>query len=107
MGYGESECLICYCVSGCNGGNGNIARNICPECFFKTGATALRGNTWVYAKVDTAKCNFCEQILKCIMKASVCQPCSDGLNPEGRKLVTCEREESEEEDPRDLFFKTD
>jgi hypothetical protein len=122
MGYDLGECLICYCAGGGNNPTDDPQRNICPDCFKKSGATCLRGRAYSYVTIhEKVICSFCETQTVCVYQADICSGCASSLNPKGHELQTKEIDENDpticqdnrcqcphcprnqEPDPRDLF----
>lgn len=85
MGYDCGECIICYCISGCNGSSNTIPLNICHECFKKHCPDGLRGRACCssYVEISNDTCDICGiYMVPCLKQVAVCVGCAQNLKPD-------------------------
>lgn len=92
MGYDIGECIICYCLCGCNNiDDDNTDHNICYHCFLKYCPKGLHGRTRLGSYVQVLSntiCDLCDQTSICLYQVSVCRSCLDTINSYNHKLCT-------------------
>lgn len=85
MGYDIGECVICYCISGCNGSSNTIPLNICHICFKEHCPDGLRGRACCssYVGIAITTCDVCGMHgVTCLEQVAVCIGCAEEIKPD-------------------------
>lgn len=111
MGYGKSECIVCYCGCGGNNATNIIQMNVCKKCFMKYCPNGLRGRACdsSYVTITRTHCDVCDTYdTICLTHVAVCIKHMKNMNPitdvSGRRMFHPENDDIEcKYDARDEF----